>query len=175
MLDLFFHKDYLKHYPDYPLHPNCFNLRPDKITTFKLGIGTSPEGWWDCTTYGGKDGSYKDWMVVCWTVDETPDRKISFWIKALSYIGKDQSYTFPDPPKADAFYLEVVDWDGPKSMGYGKEWKSTVVYSIDDVFKWIKDHHILSKFFFEEKEMENLKLDDYDKDGSRRRAWKPKV
>jgi hypothetical protein len=46
-------------------------------------------------------------------------------------------------------------------MGWGKEWKSSILYSIDDVFKFIKEHHLLSEFFFTKKEKENLKLDLY--------------
>lgn len=173
MLDFFFGNNFLDSYPDYTLHPCCFNLRPDKITTFKMGLGTSPEGWWDCTMYGGKDGDYKEWAEICWNIEKTSDTKsISFWVKILSYIGKNQNHTFPNPPKADAFYLSIVDWNGLQSMGYGPEWKSEIVYSIDDVFKWIKNHHLLSKFFFTEKEMERLKLDDYDKDGEKRRNYK---
>lgn len=176
MIDIFY-PDYLKNNPDYPLHPCNFNLRPDKMFMFKLGITTSPEGW-GCGGYISGKYEYIDWLTVGWTIFRTPEKSVSFWLKALSKTGesfKKRHTYFPNPPVADAFWLEIVDWDGPQSMGWGKEFKQTCVITIDDVFAWIKDQPRLREFFFTEHEAQNLKLNDYDLDDSRRKAWKPPI
>jgi hypothetical protein len=127
-----------------------------------MGLTTSPEGWWDCTMYWADGKDYKDWLEICWEIENTEDSKIYFWIKILSYIGThEDGHIRPSPLKSDAFRVEIVDHSIEGSMGWGKEWKSSILYSIDDVFKFIKEHHLLSEFFFTKKEKENLKLDLY--------------
>lgn len=162
MIDSFFQNNFLDRYPDYPLHPCNFNLRPDKISTFKLGLGASPEGWWDCTMYLHKGKDYKDWAEICWVIENTEKSKIYFWLKILSCIGDMGSkHVRPYPLITDAFHLQIVDHSTPGNNGYGPEHKIEIVFSVDDVFKFMRDHHLLSKFFFSDQEKKNLKLDFY--------------
>ena len=112
--------------------------------------------------YGCNGRDYKEWAEICWVISDTEESRLYFWVKLLADIGTyEGGHTRPDPLKADAFRVELVDCTSEKSMGWGPEYKSNIVFSMDDVFKWIRDHPILSEFFFTKKEKKNLKLDFY--------------
>jgi hypothetical protein len=155
-------QDYIERYPDYILHPASFNLNPDKIVHFALGLGVSPKGNWHSTMYADFDGGkilkdYKEWLEIAWEIEEN----ITFWVRILTYIGENKKYVFPKKLTADKFYVEIVDYTGKFTYGYGKEYINKVADSIDEVFEFMENNHLLSPFFFTENEKKHLKLNDY--------------
>lgn len=153
---------WLDKFPDYLLRPCMFNLRPDKIVHFSVGLNASPEGLWDHVGYIGKDGRYVKWMEICWEVRNEFNCKLYFWIRVLSCIEKHPGkYTFPNPPTADAYCLAINDLSNQTNYGYGKDYINKILYSVDDVFKWMSEHPVLSPFFFTKKETKSMVFNKY--------------
>lgn len=155
MVDSFV-KGYVKRGSNYPLHPNLFILRPDKICSLSVGLNTSPEGWWDCSGYPleGFDKIGHEWMSIGWDVS-TNSQKLYLWIRFLT----------ASAPKLnlDGIWIELVDHTPQNSMGYGPEHFSKKLDSVDDLFDFISKHKILKDFFFSAQEIKQLKLNHYVK------------
>jgi len=132
--------------------PCVFNLAPSKLVYFNIGLNTSPEGWWNHTSYhvpSCNKHAYR-WASFCWVIEE----KVSFLIEFLSFSAPNVSL--------DAVHCQIIDHTGdPRAIGHGPKWESKFVDNIDGAFQFILDREFLKTAFFPNNEHEALTLNRY--------------
>jgi len=131
-----------------PLH--SYDLRPDKLIHFHLGLSTGPEGWYDSVYMTIWDQKVYKWVDVAWEIED----KVYFW---LSLHTND-----PVNLNVSGVHTTIVDQTpGPQCYGYGPLWETKTFKSLDQTFEYVRSKPLLQKFFFPNGEDAVLRLNHY--------------